>query len=122
VPQPSDGCRLRFPFLNANPTRDQQRIDLAPKAADIGVARKRQSTHAGNLSIGARFLRIDDLDVVKWLAAHGPIRGSEDIDCPDQINFAYRWQSKEHDVLGLSGSRHSDFLGPVTRKVEILNE
>jgi len=43
---------------------------------------ERQSTHGGGLSICARFLRVDDLDVIQWFATYGPIRRSEDIRAP----------------------------------------
>src|SRR5258706_6764666 len=75
------------------------------------------STHASDRSIRARFLRVNDLDAIKWLAADGPIGRSEDIDRPDQINFAHRRQSKEDNPLGLT-SRHTNFLGPEMKRVE----
>src|SRR6202008_4548261 len=81
--QPAYSRRVGLPFLNANPSRDQQRVDLAPKATEISVAIKRQPAHAGDLSICRRCLRVDDFDVIKRLAARGPVRRSEDVCRPD---------------------------------------
>jgi hypothetical protein len=63
---------------------------------------ERQPAHAGDFSIGACFLSVDDFDVIERLPANSTIRRSEDIDCSDQINFSNWWDCKENDALSLN--------------------
>ena len=54
-----------------------------------------QALHAGNLPVCVCFLRVDNFYVIERFPAPGSISRSEDIDCSNQINLAYRGQSKE---------------------------
>src|ERR1700736_6342416 len=73
APQPIH-CRLvRFLLLDANPTGDAHGVDFASEGMEVTVAIKRKAAHAGDLPIGTRLFRADNLDVVERLAARGAI-------------------------------------------------
>jgi hypothetical protein len=103
--QPFHGRRFGLSFLNTNTTGNQKSIDLAPEGAKVRVTMERQAAHAGDPSVCARFLRVDDLYVIEWFPAHSSIGGSEDINCSHQINLADGWKSKEDDALGLGHTK-----------------
>jgi hypothetical protein len=116
--QPLQGCFFWLPLLDADPARNQQRINLAAKPVEVVIALKRQTAHTVNPPVNSGFLSTDYLDIVERLAAHRAVGRSENVDRTHQIHLTHGRESEEHNAFSFNIRSHDYCLLITVEKVD----